>query len=588
MSTVENEHPGPSCFRRKCLRRGVARGALCAALLALGCTGEISKPGQHAAGGGSGAIGVAGGNGVSGGSGQGGSAGGPLDPNGVGWTSRVPRLTHSQWENTTRDLLRLADVSGISASFSPDPTTRFDTSIEERKVSPGLWQDYQRAAESLAKQVARDPAALARILPAGLPAADPARARAFVTSFGGRAFRRPLTMAEIDVHTTLFTEGVALLGGDALAAGAQMVIAAMLQSPAFIYRIESSIDPSGDRIWLGSYEVASRLSYTLWNTMPPDELLAAAASNALATASGVATWTKTLLDDPRAQPTLTRFHEQVFQVSGFGSGSKDPVRFPTFTSDLEPLLKQEAHLYIEDVIVKNGGGIPELLTTPAAFVSDRTAPFYGLPAGMGSTPRRVDLDPTRRAGLLTQVGFLSKHGGLVQSDPIHRGVIINFNVLCIELQPPPNLVPPLPAEVPGQTNRQRVDAHTRGCGAGCHDRFINPLGFAFEHFDTTGAWRDTDGGSPVDAKASYTLDGKSVTFDGAPELARLLAASTQVHECYARNWLGYALGREVSAAEEGAVKQLAGASHAGSGAKDLLARIAVMDLFRARSVKEAP
>jgi hypothetical protein len=561
--------------------QGVALGAVGAALVAaLGCTGEIGNPagGPSPGRGGSG----------QGGSGQGGSSGGPVDPTGIGWTSRVPRLTHTQWENSTRDLLRLPDVSGLSTSFSPDPTTRFDTSVEERKVSPGLWQDYQSAAESLAKQVARDPAALARILPAGLPAADPARARAFVTSFGGRAFRRPLTMAEIDGYTSLFGAGTALVGGDALVAGAEMVIAAMLQSPDFLYRIESSTDVSGDRIWLGSYEVASRLSYTLWNTMPSDELLTAAANNGLATLSDVAAWSRRLLDDPRAQPTLARFHEQVFEVSGFGSGSKDPVRFPTFTSDLEPVLKEEARLFIEDVIVKKNGGIPELLTTPAAFVSDRTAPFYGLPPGMGSSPRRVELDPARRAGLLTQVGFLSKHGGLVQSDPIHRGVIINFNVLCVELMPPPDLIPPLPAEVPGQTNRQRVDTHTRTCGGGCHDKFINPLGFAFEHFDTTGSWRDTDGGSPVDARDSYTLDGKSVTFDGAPELVRHLAASAQVHDCYARNWLRYAVGREAATEEEGAVKQLAGASHAGSGAKDLLARITALDLFRARSIKEAP
>jgi hypothetical protein len=316
--------------------------------------------------------------------------------------------------------------------------------------------------------------------------------------------------------------------------------------------------------------------------MPSEELFAAAASGDLVTPASVEKWARAMLDDPRAAGTIVSFHEQLFGVSGYGSVTKDATRFPTFTTDLQPQLQSEAHLFFDQVVGKDVGGISDVLTKPVTFVNDRTAGFYGVTGSFGATLTKVDLDPVKRAGILTQIGFLAKNGGLAQSDPIHRGVLINLNLLCVELHPPPAMVPPLPAEQPGQTNRQRVQQHTEVCGKGCHDVFINPIGFAFEHYDAIGQWRDQDNGQPVDASAQYQLDGSSVSFDGAVALSKLLAKSPQVHQCYASNWMEYALGRKPVTEETVAVKTVADASMAGASAKELLAKITALDAFRAR------
>jgi hypothetical protein len=293
-----------------------------------------------------------------------------------------------------------------------------------------------------------------------------------------------------------------------------------------------------------------------------------------------------MLDDPRAQQTLVSFHEQLLRVANYGTVSKDPKLFPTFTADLQPVLQDEAHRFIDDV-VKAGGGISSLLTSPFTYVNSRTAPFYGLSGSFGSTMQRVNLDTQKRAGILTQIGFLSRNGGLVQSDPIHRGVLINLNMLCVKIVAP-NMIPPLPEQKPDQTNRERVEAHTTPCGTGCHDIRINPIGFAFEHYDAIGSWRDVDNNKPINSASSYFLDGKTASFNNAIELSQILSKSRQVHECYATNWLEYALGRPVVAsAESASVQLIADASTSGAAAKEMLARITTLDAFRARPVEVA-
>jgi len=547
-----------------------------------GGTGVTGGAGAGAAGG-AGPAGGAGG--VGGASGAGGAGGGSL-PNSVAWSTRYPRLTHPQWENTTRDLLRLDQPSGISSTFAPDAVTRFDTSSRDRKVSTALFADYQEAAEQLATTVARDPAKLARILPAGLPAADPARAQAFVTAFGKRAFRRPLTTDETAAYVMIFQQAATLLGGDALVAGVEMVLRGMLQSPHFIYRIESSSQVQGDVIYLSSYETATRLSYTLWNTMPSDELLAAADARELDTPEGVTRWSQRMVANALVEGTIKTFHEQLLKVSSFGSVAKDPGRFPTFTPALAPVLQSEARMFIEQLLVKQGAPIAEVLTASFTFVNDQTAAFYGLMPRYGTTLTRVDLNPAQRAGILTQIGFLSYNGGLTQSDPIHRGVSVNFNLLCNEVKPPPDMVPALPPEMTGQSNRDRIHEHTKTCGAGCHTGIINPVGFAFEHYNAIGAWRDTDNAVPVDAKATFTIDGQTVNYDGAVELAKLIAQSRQFYDCYAKNWLEYALGRAPAAVEEASVDRVATTSKAGTPTRDLLVNLTGLLPFRARSATE--
>jgi hypothetical protein len=290
-----------------------------------------------------------------------------------------------------------------------------------------------------------------------------------------------------------------------------------------------------------------------------------------------------MLDDPRAAEVILSFHEQLFHVSGYGSIAKNETLFPAFTPALAPLLQQEASLYFQAVAVEGDGGIAEILTTPVTHVSDATAPFYGLSGAYGSELVRVDLDPTRRAGILTQLGFLSRYASQTQSDPILRGVHISLDYLCSDLPPPPDNVPPLPPLSDGQTNRERVEDSTAEMPcASCHETVINPLGFAFEHYDAIGQYRDTDNGAPVDAAAEYRIDGEVVTYGNAVELSTLLAQSTELHACYAEKWLEYVLGRPPSYVESGVIEARAQTSLSSGGRRDLVAAVTRLDPVRGR------
>jgi hypothetical protein len=533
-----------------------------------------------------GANGPGGPNGMSG-NGTSGSGPGVTNPNGtppgiegIGWSTRYPRLSHPQWENTIRDLLALDALPGLSSTFALDPdSSRFDT-FNARTVSSNLWLDYQRGAETVAADVARDPAKLGKVVSASAMG----NAQAFVTELGARAFRRPLTDAEITSHTDLFNQAATLFGaGDAFVNGAEIVIRAFLQSPHFLYRVESTTLAADKKIWLNGYEVASRLSYGLWNTMPSAELFAAAKAGELTTLDGVKKWTASMLQDARAKGSLVSFHDQLFNVVNYGTIAKNEDLFPTFTEDLAPVLRDEAHRFFEEITVTRGGSIAGLLTTPVTFVNDRTAPFYGLNASYGSTLTKVDLDPSKRAGVLTHVGFLSKYGSQSQSDPILRGVHISLDIICSALPAPPNDIPSLPAQMAGQTNRQRVDVLTgeQPC-ASCHETFINPLGFALENYDAIGQWRDTDNGQPVNAADTFNLDGADVSFNGPVELSQALAKSPSVHRCYSKNWLEYVMGRKPAIEENGVLDNVAVASQTADSISGLLSNITALETFRAR------
>jgi hypothetical protein len=190
---------------------------------------------------------------------------------------------------------------------------------------------------------------------------------------------------------------------------------------------------------------------------------------------------------------------------------------------------------------------------------------------------------------LTHPGFLALFAGEQQPDPIHRGVFINQQVLCVDLAPPAANVPPLPGEQPNTTNRQRIEALTgKGtCGQACHYTVINPLGYAFENYDSLGRYRTTDGGLTVDASGAYALDGQERTFQNGLELVELLAGSQQVHRCYARQWLYYLAGRLPDAGDAATLDALAAQSNTQNiSTKDLVRALVQSDSFLTRAAAE--
>jgi hypothetical protein len=488
-------------------------------------------------------------------------------------TTRFARLSHRQWENSVRDLLRLPAVPGLSARFSTDATGTF-TNGDALSVSDNLRNDYQTAAEQLAQRVAQDPVALARIVPPGLPGAGKDRAVGFVRELGRRAYRRPLDEQELAALGALFEQGPSLIPGvDPFAAGVQLIVEAMLQSPHFLYRTELGTGTGRQR--LGDYEIAAKLSFALAGTMPDDDLFAAAGAGALRTDEQVGAQADRLLGKGEAAVT---FHEELFHLEGLTSDlDKDAARFPEFKPAWRDSIRKESTLFLGEIFAR-GQGLAEMLTAPYTFVDPILAPLYGVSAPAGKDFARTDLDPKQRAGFLTQIGFLARSGE-TESDPILRGAFINQKLLCLDLEPPPGATASI-AEPPAsaRTNRERVTAITSPATcAGCHHTLINPAGFAFEHYDALGRYRTSEGGQPVNAADSYNFASGAKAFANGLELSRLLAESTEVHQCYARGWFSYLSGRSARPEDEPLVSWLAARSLGGRASLKSLVLTVVTD-----------
>lgn len=507
--------------------------ALLAAALSAGCTGTL----------GFGSEGGSDGLGTDGNGGQDGQKPGTL-PGGVKLAGkpeffRVIRLTHQQWENAIRDLFGFPEATGLSSSFLPDPPSgKFQNNEKSLYVSDTLRLDYQRAAENIAEAVTGDPALLAR-----LGSADDVPG--LLRSLGRKMYRRPLTEAEEARYQALFASGKEhIASGNDFADGVRIVLEAMLQSPNFVYRVE--LTPDGER--LSGYELATKLSFLLRDTAPDEALLAAAEAGVFDTDEGVIQYAEQMLSEPEATNVLERFHSELFGLTRYKSILKSTMLFPTYTEDMNDTLYYADLLFFRRIYESNFG-LREILTSNIAYVDEATAPFYGLTAS-GSQLTEVALGP-ERPGFLTRLGFLAYNANLRDPDPIHRGVDINNRLLCVQVAPPPGEIPPLPEFVPGQTNRERVTAHTGvGICANCHNGIINPPGFALENFDAMGQLRTTDNGKPVDTSGEYEFNDRGLqSFENIVDLTALLSESLQVHGCYAANLTEFALGRDIAGGE---------------------------------------
>jgi hypothetical protein len=321
----------------------------------------------------------------------------------------------------------------------------------------------------------------------------------------------------------------------------------MFQSPNFLYRAELGTQVVSGKIPLTDYEIASKLSYALTNSMPDDTLLMTASGNQLQTRDNVAAQATRLIGTAAFEQAVGNFHDQLLRMRNYDTISKNTTTYPLFNAGVAADLKQESLAFVKNVIFDQDHGFADLFSAPYTFANSRVRQMYGLGAGgTASMFVKTDLDPTQRAGILTQVGFLASHGQQATPSIIMRGVHMAKDILCVEIPPPPDMVPPLPAIMPGQTNRQRVEKLTSvaPCSS-CHPVFINPLGFAFEKLDAVGAWRTTDNGQTIDAKSSYDLDGAMVSYDGPVELSKKISTSQQGHACYARHWAEYLYGRDI-------------------------------------------
>jgi hypothetical protein len=489
--------------------------------------------------------------------------------------ARYVRLTHEQWENSVRDLLQLSASPGLSTAFEGDPPgSNFSNNERRLFVTAGLWSSYQTAAETLSQQVTRDAAALSRVSGGTTVAAT------FIRNFGRRAFRRDLTAAEETTYGSLFASGASVFAsGNAFADGAQLVIETMLQSPHFLYRAESGAVGQP----LSGYEAASKLSLLLRNTIPDVALLDAAKAGSLNTPDGIGAQAQTLLDAMPARAVFQRFHTELLGIDRYANIEKDTTLFPRFNAALAADLRTADDQFFDHLYSQNLG-FKDLLLSPIAFINQATAPLYGMTA-TGTNFRQVMLGADR-PGYFTRAGFLAYNATLRDPDPIRRGVdIIHRAMGAANFAPPDNVViTPLPAPVAGQTNRERVNAHTGPgtCGASCHGTYINPLGFAFEGFDAMGQARTTDNGKPVDTTGSYLFADGAKSFTDAASLLALMAASPQTHQTYSARLAEFLLARDVAEKDRTFVSTLGQTSMGAASIKQLALAVIKSPAFTTR------
>ncbi len=366
-------------------------------------------------------------------------------------------------------------------------------------------------------------------------------ARDILQRFATRAFRRPATPDEVESFVRLVELAVA--EGDSFERGVQVAVAAVLVSPHFLFRVERDAPATGGDQSIRSYELASRLSYFLWSTMPDDQLFALAASGELANESTLRQQVRRMIGDERASSLAHNFGGQWLNLRTLEDITPDPSQFTDWSAELRDAMRRETELVFEEV-VRQDGSIVDFIAADYTFVNERLARHYGLTDITGDEFRKVSLAGTPRAGVLTHASILTLTSNPTRTSPVKRGKWIMENILGTPPPEPPAEVPDLEETrkaTPNASLREQLELHRKdpNCAV-CHEQ-MDALGFGFENFDAIGRWRDADGQFPINA--SGALPGGE-SFKTPPELIKILSAR---RDDFARvmteRMLTYALGR---------------------------------------------
>ena len=457
-------------------------------------------------------------------------------------TATLRLLTRTQYDNTLLDLL--GDSTHPAQTFPPEHRVEnFENNAETHQANPLLVEKYWGAAREVSARAVTE--RLDTIAPCA-EGSSLACVDSFLTSFGKRAFRRPISPEEAQTYRKLYEKAEPTLG---YATAIGLVLEAMLQSPQFLYRVEAPIaaTPETGAIPLGGFELASRLSYFLWNSMPDDELFRAADAQELITPAEVEAQARRMLTSPKARAMVTDFHRQWLDLDRFDGLARDDVNLPDIDSDeLTDSWKQSLLSYVDFVYWDGGGKLKDLFTSDLMFVDPALAGIYGVTAPAEGTFAGV-AQPGQRAGLLTQPALMALLSHADQSSPIQRGVFVRSQILCDPPDPPPPTVDNTPPDPdPSLTTRERFKVHTANAVcAQCHE-LIDPLGFGFENFDHFGRFRSEENGLLVDASGAV-VDSPDPAIDGpftTPfELAERLGSSQTVLNCLSTHWYRFAMGR---------------------------------------------
>jgi hypothetical protein len=478
------------------------------------------------------------------------------------------RLNRSEYNNTIRDLLNL-DLHLADHFPTDDLGHGFDNNADVLSLSPLLLEKYLEGADkiivaafgsdSVRERILHPPPDDPLLLPyravtypvrapvekrlilsaTDLPVADPdeqerQRAYEILRAFADRAYRRPVTHDEL-TRLLRFVES-AQKSGEGVEKGIRTALQAILVSPHFLFRIETSVGGLTD------FELANRLSYFLWSSIPDEELFRHAAHKTLRKKKVLSAQVRRMLRHPKSRALAENFAGQWLQTRSLRYTAPDPDSFPAFDEALRTAMLKETELFF-DTILREDRNVLEFLDAPYTFVNERLARHYGISGVYGDEFRRVSLAGTPRAGVLTQASVLTITSNPTRTSPVKRGKWILDNILGTPPPPPPPGAGDLREEnrsVLSGSLRQRMEQHRSNpnCAA-CHRR-MDPLGFGLENFDAVGAWRDREGELSIDA--SGTLPG-SVSFNGPTELRAVLRGRPEAFlRCLAEKMLTYALG----------------------------------------------
>jgi hypothetical protein len=500
------------------------------------------------------------------------------------------RLSNAEYENSLRDLLAsvgdLGDAklapSSLRPGFSPDDALGATTDLVAN-----IGSEAGAAAQKLGANLGK--LGLSGCPPAG--ANDEGRCvDSLIDGFLKRAYRRPLTDDEKGRVKAFVAERRKT---DDFVASITTLVEGVLQSPQFQYRLELGEDPKDGVAKLTGYEMASRLSYLLWESMPDSALFEAADKGELDSSDGIKKQLDRMLKDQRSRGMAGKFVtlwlslEERFPKAA--AESKDKTLFPKYDTQAAADLHTGFDLFLQDALVGENGGIKKLLTSEVGFVNAKTAWAFGVDAPSGNELKSVQLNNKQRKGMLTQPALMAALANSAKHSPVPRGVLVLNNVMCQPPPPPPGMMipsPPPPSPTP-RTTRERLVIEHEGQGktcAGCHE-IIDNVGFAFENYNAVGAWQDKEDGLDINSKAklsdTFDLDGQ---FDNAVVLTEKLAKSEQVSQCFVESFMRYALARNLAEDDGCNVARLTNAVVSSeSDFSALLAGLSETQAFRYRS-----
>jgi hypothetical protein len=529
--------------------------------------------------------------------GGGSQAGGPNSPGAPGTAGQtcsmeaaapapLARLTNLEYRNTLSALFPGIALTGVDLP-ADNVVEGFDNNAKAQTPSPSLIEQYRGNAQAVAASVS---AHLDVLLPckAGTSAEQDSCGKQWIDAFVPRAYRRPISS---DERTRLDGFFASAKTSYDFPTAIGMVVQAVLQSPHFLYRVELGGAPQNGVAALSGYELASRLSYFFWDSMPDAMLTAAAASGALDSASGVETQARRLLDDPKAHAAVSNLFHQWLRFDKMDSMTKNATAYPNWSDAVAASLRGSASAFVDRVFWELGGSLPSLLTDTATFVDANIAPIYGLPVSNkpnATAMALTDTDKAQRSGILTQAGLMAAFAHETTDSPVLRGVFVLDRLLCSAPPPPPpgvtgSITETTNSAQPMTTRDHFAMTHESGTCASCHHT-IDGVGFGFEHYDAIGKWRDTEKNLPINAKGwiSGTRDANG-DFDGAVELGQRLAKSTQVSDCVASQWYRYSLGlgaADVNSCDLAPVAKAFAASH--GDMQELMIATVTSDAFRRR------